>query len=76
MKRLVAEEEQSIGQMFTYINFTILQCVSFKHTMTIWVLGFVSRWRLGIFLFTMASRTGLGPSSLLFNGYEGLFPWE
>jgi hypothetical protein len=29
---------------------------------TIGVLGFDSRWRLGIFLFTIASRTALGPT--------------
>jgi hypothetical protein len=39
------------------------------------VLGFDSRRGLGIFLFTTASRTDLGPPSLLSNGYQGLFPW-
>jgi hypothetical protein len=34
-----------------------------------------SRQGLGIFLFTTESRPPLGPSSLLSNGYEGLFPW-
>jgi hypothetical protein len=43
---------------------------------TVGVLGFDSRWRLGIFLFATASRTALGPPSLLSNGYQGLFPWD
>jgi hypothetical protein len=37
--------------------------------------GFESRQKLGIFLFTTASRPALGPPSLLYNGYQGLFPW-
>jgi hypothetical protein len=40
---------------------------------TIGVLGFDSRRRMGIFLFTTASRPS--PPSLLSNGYQGLFPW-
>jgi hypothetical protein len=43
---------------------------------TIGVLGFHSRRGLGIFLFTTASGTALGPTSLLSNGYQGLFPWR
>jgi hypothetical protein len=43
---------------------------------TIGVLGFDSRPELGIFLFTTASRTALGPPSLLSSGYQELFPWE
>jgi hypothetical protein len=39
-------------------------------------LGFDSRLELGISLFTTAFRTALGPTSLLSNGYQGLFPWE
>jgi hypothetical protein len=42
---------------------------------TIGVLRFDCRRRLGIFLFTIASRTALGPTSLLTNGYQGFFPW-
>jgi hypothetical protein len=41
---------------------------------TIGVLVFDSRRGLRIFLFTTASRTALGPPSLLSNGYQGLFP--
>jgi hypothetical protein len=37
---------------------------------------FESRQRLGIFLFTTASRQAWGPPSLLSNGYQGLFPGE
>jgi hypothetical protein len=39
------------------------------------VLGFDSRWGLGNFHFTTASRTAPGPPSLLSNRYQGLFPW-
>jgi hypothetical protein len=39
------------------------------------VLAFHSRRGLGIFLFTTASRTALGPTHLLSNGYQELFPW-
>jgi hypothetical protein len=44
---------------------------------TIGVLGFDSRRWLGIFLFTTASRTALGPTQtpILSNWYQGLFPW-
>jgi hypothetical protein len=35
--------------------------IQFSHS-TIWVLGFDSRRGLGIFLFTTASRTALGPT--------------
>jgi len=31
---------------------------------------------LGIFLLTNESRTALGPTSLLSNMYQGLFPWR
>jgi len=37
--------------------------------------GFVSWQGLRIFLFITASRPALGPPSLLWNGYQGLFPW-
>jgi hypothetical protein len=37
--------------------------------------GFESWQGLGISLFTTASRPALGPTSLLSNGYQGLFPW-
>jgi hypothetical protein len=30
---------------------------------------------LGVFLFTTASRTALGPTHFLSKGYQGLFPW-
>jgi hypothetical protein len=43
---------------------------------TIGVLGFDSQRRLGIFLFTTASRTALGPTHLLSNGYQWFFPWR
>jgi hypothetical protein len=39
------------------------------------VLGFDSQRRLGIFLFTTASERFWVPTSLLSNGYQGLFPW-
>jgi hypothetical protein len=44
--------------------------------LTIGVLGFDSRWRLGIFLFTTASRTALGPTHLPIQWVPGsLSPW-
>jgi hypothetical protein len=38
------------------------------------VLRFDSRWALGIFLFTTASRMALGLTNLPIHGYQGLFP--
>jgi hypothetical protein len=42
---------------------------------TIGVLGFNSRRELGIFLFTTASRSALGPTYPLSNGTREFFPW-
>jgi hypothetical protein len=58
----------------TYYESGWLSAIALGYGLDDW--GFEFRQRLGIFLLTTASRPVLGPLSLLYNGYQRLFPWR